>query len=91
LPDDLVNFHWDPVAGAVAVGWPGVVIEELSVRPRFDGEILEFLEVPGADAGTAGDSVAGPDTGARRTKVVVDIDVDAFRRTWLDAVAAAQR
>jgi len=22
LPDDLVNFHWDPVTAAVAVGWP---------------------------------------------------------------------
>jgi hypothetical protein len=23
LPDDLVNFHYDPVACAVALRWPG--------------------------------------------------------------------
>ncbi|HVM08249.1 MAG TPA: nucleoside hydrolase [Acidimicrobiales bacterium] len=28
LPDDLLNFHWDPVTCAVATGWDGVVVEE---------------------------------------------------------------
>ncbi|HWB66443.1 MAG TPA: nucleoside hydrolase [Mycobacteriales bacterium] len=28
LPDDLVNFHHDPLACAVAAGWPGVTITE---------------------------------------------------------------
>ncbi|GAA2844424.1 hypothetical protein GCM10020220_037140 [Nonomuraea rubra] len=34
LPDDLVNFHWDPVACAVALGWSGAVVQEQRVRDR---------------------------------------------------------
>ena len=27
LPDDLLNFHYDPIACAVAVGWSGATVE----------------------------------------------------------------
>lgn len=36
LPDDLLNFQWDPVTAAVAVGWPGCTLTEQ--RVTFDAE-----------------------------------------------------
>ena len=46
LPDDLLNFHYDPVACAVALGWPGAAVEELRLRPVLDGkEVLQGLAV----------------------------------------------
>ena len=42
LPDDLLNFQYDPVACAVAVGWTGVVIEELPLQTVL-GEHLRLL------------------------------------------------
>ena len=32
LPDDLVNFHWDPVACAAALGWTGLRLRNLGSR-----------------------------------------------------------
>ena len=37
LPDDLLNFHHDPLAAAVAVGWDGVTIEG-TVVTDVDGD-----------------------------------------------------
>jgi inosine-uridine nucleoside N-ribohydrolase len=73
LPDDLVNFHPDPVTCAVALGWPGAVIEQMRLRPVMDKDVLRF----------------SPDEGGRATKVIVDIDAKAFGKIWLDAVEAA--
>jgi purine nucleosidase len=73
LPDDLVNFHWDPVTCAVAVGWPGSALEEVRLRTELDGEVLCFREAPDG----------------RPTRVVVDIDADAFTETWLSRIEAA--
>lgn len=42
LPDDLVNFHYDPVACAVALGWPGATIATLSLSPVWSGDLLRF-------------------------------------------------
>jgi purine nucleosidase len=42
LPDDLLNFHFDPVACAVALGWQGAEIEMVQIQPVFDGEVLRF-------------------------------------------------
>jgi purine nucleosidase len=74
LPDDLVNFHWDPVTCAVAVGWSGMVTDELSLTTEIDGDVLSFVEAPHG----------------RLTRVVVDIDADAFTEMWLSRVEAAQ-
>ena len=41
LPDDLVNFHYDPVACAVALGWPGATVEEMRLRPARSVAPLE--------------------------------------------------
>ena len=39
LPDDLLNFQYDPAACAVALGWPGVAIEETRLVLRPDGSL----------------------------------------------------
>lgn len=75
LPDDLLNFHHDPVACAVALGWPGAVVEEMRLRPVLEGGVLRFR----------------PDPAGRRVRVLVDIDGPSFTQAWLSAVEAAQR
>jgi len=74
LPDDLLNFNYDPVACAVALGWPGAVAEQIGLEPVLDGEVLRF----------------GPVQKGRPARVVVDIDAVAFTEAWLSAVEAAQ-
>jgi purine nucleosidase len=75
LPDDLLNFHYDPVACAVALGWPGAVVEEMRLKTVMDGQVLRFE----------------PSEDGRLTRVVVDVDGDGFREVWLSAVEAAQQ
>jgi len=72
LPDDVVNFHHDPLTCAVALGWPGAVIEDLSLRPVLDGHVLRYAAA----------------SDGRSTGVVVDVDTAAFAQTWLEAVEA---
>jgi purine nucleosidase len=74
LPDDLLNFQYDPVACAVAAGWPGAVVQEQRLRPVMEGDVLRFL----------------PDQDGRLARVVVDLDGASFAETWLAAVEAAQ-
>ena len=73
LPDDLVNFHWDPVTCAVAAGWSGATLEELRLAPELDGEVVRSRESPRG----------------RLTRAVVDIDADDFRDRWLRSIEAA--
>ena len=75
LPDDLLNFHYDPVACAVAVGWPGGVVGELPLAYARDGDVFRWYA----------------DENGRRTRVLVDLDAESFDETWLTAVEAAQR
>jgi inosine-uridine nucleoside N-ribohydrolase len=75
LPDDLLNFQYDPVACAVAAGWNGAVVEEQRLRPVIDGDVLRFQ----------------PDQGGQLTRVVVDLDGEGFTEAWLAAVEAAQQ
>jgi inosine-uridine nucleoside N-ribohydrolase len=75
LPDDLVNFQYDPVACAVAVGWTGAVIQKLRLQPMVEGEVLRFA----------------PDQDGRLMRVVVDLDGASFTETWLRAVELAQQ
>jgi inosine-uridine nucleoside N-ribohydrolase len=72
LPTDFINFHHDPLACAVALGWnEGVTIEtvplKLEVRDTYLYEI--------------------PDAAGRPTSVVTQIDVNAFNQFWLDIVS----
>jgi hypothetical protein len=75
LPDDLVNFHYDPVACAVALRWPGAVVKERHLLPVFDGAVLRFE----------------PDKAGRPTRVVVRLDGEAFANVWIIAIEAAKR
>jgi hypothetical protein len=71
LPDDLVNFLWDPVTAAVAVGWPGAEVVELRLLPHVRDDVLSFEQTPDGD----------------QTRVVLDIDAPAFNEVWLQCVA----
>lgn len=75
LPDDLLNFHHDPVTCAVALGWSGAVVEEMRLEPALDGEVLRW----------------GSDQEGQLRRVVVGLDGEGFTDTWLSAVEAAQR
>ena len=73
LPADLLNFQYDPAACAVALGWPGAVVEDRRLRTAVEGGVLHFLADPEG----------------RPTRVVVDLDGNAFTQVWLSAVEAA--
>jgi purine nucleosidase len=72
LPDDLLNFHYDPLACAVASGWDGAQVEELELRTRMEEGVLAFPEEPGG----------------RKTRVVTEVDGPRFEEEWLRAVAS---
>jgi purine nucleosidase len=75
LPDDLLNFQYDPVACAVALGWSGAAVTDMRMRPlRRDG-VLFFQ----------------PHPEGRPTRVVLDVDGVAFREIWLAAVEEVAR
>jgi inosine-uridine nucleoside N-ribohydrolase len=75
LPDDLVNFHWDPLACAVALRWPGATVDRVRLRPVLRDGVLRFE----------------PDEHGRETRILTGMDGDAFRTVWIEAVEAAQR
>lgn len=61
LPDDLVNFHHDPLAVAVALGWPGATIECIRLMPFIENGVMSFER---SDAGREVDVCTGIDAGA---------------------------
>lgn len=75
LPDDLVNFHWDPVACAVALGWDGATVAPVRLRPTVTAGALHFVRDP-----------EGP-----LVRIVTRLDGAAFTEAWLRAVERAQR
>jgi inosine-uridine nucleoside N-ribohydrolase len=75
LPDDLLDFHYDPVACAVALGWPGATIKEMRLRPVLRHGVRTYQAHPEG----------------RPTRVVLEVDGAAFRETWLSAVENAAR
>ena len=67
LPDDLLNFQHDPLAGAVAVGWDQVATEQLLLSPVYNGGVLRFQPGPaGRSAGGARRGTTGTALPARR-------------------------
>ena len=75
LPDDLLNFQYDPVACAVAVGWLGATIATVPLRPAVDAAGLRFEPV---ETGTP-------------VAVVLDVDGTDFAETWLRAIERADQ
>lgn len=76
LPDDLVNFHHDPLTAAVATGWPGVTVEHRRLRSA-DGDPAARLE-----------PAAARNPGGRDVELVVHVDGPAFAEHWLATVVA---
>jgi hypothetical protein len=74
LPHDLVNFHWDPVACALAVGWPGAGTETVLLRPMLTDGVLRFA----------------PHPAGRPTRILTELDAAGFAEAWITAVEAAQ-
>jgi purine nucleosidase len=74
LPDDLLNFQYDPVACAVALCWPGAAVQEARLQVVHNGEPVRFQPAP------AGQPM----------RIVTDLDSDSFTQYWLNAVEAAQ-
>jgi purine nucleosidase len=72
LPDDLLNFHYDPLACAVASGWDGAWVEVLELAARTEEGVLTFPEEPGG----------------RRTRVVTEVEGPRLEEEWLMAVAS---
>jgi inosine-uridine nucleoside N-ribohydrolase len=72
LPGDLLNFHYDPVTCAVALGWPGAAKSARRLRPVLAGDVL----------------CCRPDEDGRQFTVVSTVDGDAFAEAWLGAVEA---
>jgi inosine-uridine nucleoside N-ribohydrolase len=73
LSDDLLNFQYDPLACAVAAGWDGVTIRDLSVELSWEGSMLRMQEREGA----------------RPLRIVTDVDAPRFESAWLEAVIRA--
>jgi purine nucleosidase len=73
LPRDLLNFHYDPLACAVALGWKGVTIEKIDTHLELRDERLWMTPRPDG----------------RPLKVVTGVDAPAFEEAWLHAVERA--
>jgi purine nucleosidase len=76
LPADLLNFHYDPVTCAVAVGSHSCRVEPMRLVGRVspDGVYRHVRDSAGAPV-----------------RVLTEVDDAAFRREWLAAVDAAGR
>ena len=72
LPDDLLNFHYDPLACAVAAGWGGVRVEESKLSARFLDGVLAFPESPRG----------------KPTRVVTGVDGPRFEREWVETLGS---
>lgn len=73
LPADLLNFHHDPLACAVATGWDGADLEVIPLVTVQDAGALRFHPRPDG----------------RPTPVAVGADGERFVRDWAVAVRAA--
>ena len=60
LPADTLNFHHDPLACAVALGWPGVRIETVPLLVAERDGLLVLGEGPGGTPAAVVTAVDGP-------------------------------
>lgn len=73
LPDDLLNFHYDPLACAVALGWDGIAIDAIGTDLSLCKGRLRMTSVAGAP----------------ELRVVTGVDAPRFEEEWLQAVERA--
>jgi purine nucleosidase len=74
LPEDLLNFQYDPAACAVALGWPGATTEKAHVQVVHDAGLLRFQ----------------PAAAGRPAQIVTDLDSESFAEYWLSSVEASR-
>ena len=72
LPDDLVNFHWDPVTAAVAAGWDGAAVERRMLTCTVTDGVARFVDDPEG----------------RPVTVVTAVDAAAFAELFLARIEA---
>jgi purine nucleosidase len=72
LAPDFINFLHDPLACAVALGWPGAVVETVPLRVTVEDGWLHERVAPGG----------------RPTRVVTRVDGPAFDAHWLATVTS---
>jgi purine nucleosidase len=73
--EDIINFLHDPLACAVALGWEGVVVEEVPLALERGGGWLRMrIDASGA-----------------RYPVVTAVDGDAFNAFWVSMISAGRR
>lgn len=70
LDDDLLNFQWDPVTCAAAVGWSGLQTCQTPLTVCREDNLLRFYEKPGG----------------RPTTVLNEVDPDGFTDAWLRSI-----
>ena len=75
LPDDLLNFHYDPLACAVALGWDGVAVEDIPTHLELRDDRLWMTRR----------------TGHPELRVATKVDGARFEENWLRAVERASR
>jgi purine nucleosidase len=73
LPDDLLNFHYDPLACAAALGWDGMTIEDIPIHLDLRDRRLWMSRQDGAPL----------------LRVATEVDGPRFEETWLRAVERA--
>jgi inosine-uridine nucleoside N-ribohydrolase len=72
LPNDLLNFHYDPLACAAALGWDGITFQQLNIKVELrDGRLVERVDPEGT-----------------RTRIATAVDGPRFNRLWLDVVTS---
>ena len=74
LHDDLLNFQYDPLACAAALGWDGVTVENL--RCAYERDPDGLLRMTLADDGAP-------------LRTATGVDAARFEAAWLDAVCRA--
>jgi purine nucleosidase len=70
LPDDLLNFHYDPLACAVAVGWDGVRFQDIPTKLELRDERLWMA----------------PRAGEPSLRVATEVDGPRFEDAWLTSI-----
>ena len=72
LPDDLLNFHYDPLTCAAALGWDGIEIRDFTIKCELRGATL----------------LQRVDSSGTRMRVATSVDGDRFNRHWLDVITS---
>jgi purine nucleosidase len=73
LPDDLLNFLYDPIAAIVALDWARAKRQEMQLMPYIENGIMSFESSPLG----------------RNVEVITGIDGEGFRNHFLDCVQFA--